>query len=76
MTEADWIVIVDDDSANLRLASKILTEQGFRVSCLKSGEEALAFLTRTAQQAAQNAAKNALPNLILLEATSKNCCLA
>lgn len=41
---ADWILVVDDDTSNLRMASHILSEQGMRVSCLKSGEDALTFL--------------------------------
>ena len=40
----DWILVVDDDTANLRMASHILTAEGMRVSCLKSGEDALRFL--------------------------------
>ena len=41
---SDWILIVDDDAANLRMASRILSAEQARVSCLKSGEEALKFL--------------------------------
>ena len=40
----DWILVVDDDAANLRMASHIMTAEGMRVSCLKSGEDALRFL--------------------------------
>ena len=40
----DWILIVDDDAANLRIASRILGAEEMRVSCLKSGEDALKFL--------------------------------
>ncbi|MCH5281851.1 MAG: response regulator [Lachnospiraceae bacterium] len=40
----DWILVVDDDTANLRMASHILSEEKMRVSCLKSGEEAIKFL--------------------------------
>ena len=40
----DWILVVDDDAANLRMASHILTAERMRVSCLKSGEDALRFL--------------------------------
>lgn len=39
-----WILVVDDDAANLRMASRILSGEKARVSCLKSGEEALLFL--------------------------------
>ena len=40
----DWILVVDDDTANLRMASRILSAEQMRVSCLKSGEDALVFL--------------------------------
>ena len=40
----NWILVVDDDAANLRMASRILSAEGARASCLKSGEEALKFL--------------------------------
>lgn len=39
-----WILVVDDDAANLRMASRILSAEKARVSCLKSGEDALKFL--------------------------------
>ncbi len=41
---SDWILVVDDDTTNLRMASRILSEEQLRVSCLKSGEDALKFL--------------------------------
>ncbi|MCH5193016.1 MAG: response regulator [Oscillospiraceae bacterium] len=41
---SDWILVVDDDSANLRMASHILSAENMRVSCLKSGNDALKFL--------------------------------
>ena len=40
----NWILIVDDDTAILRMASRILSAENARVSCLKSGEDALKFL--------------------------------
>ncbi len=40
----EWILVVDDDSNNLRTASHILTQEQMRASCVKSGEEALRFL--------------------------------
>ena len=51
----NWILIVDDDTANLRLASHILSQENMRVSCLKSGEAAIQFL------------KGNHPDLILLD---------
>lgn len=41
---SDWILVVDDDTSNLRMASRILSAEQMRVSCLKSGEDALVFL--------------------------------
>lgn len=52
---SDWILVVDDDTANLRMASHILNAEQMRVSCLKSGEDALAFL------------RDNRPDLILLD---------
>lgn len=34
---SDWILVVDDDTSNLRMASRILSAEQMRVSCLKSG---------------------------------------
>lgn len=41
---SDWVLVVDDDVANLKMASRILSGAQMRVSCLKSGEEAIQFL--------------------------------
>lgn len=41
---SSWILVVDDDASNLRVASRILCAEKMRVSCLKSGEEAVKFL--------------------------------
>ncbi len=51
----DWILVVDDDTSNLRMASHILSAEKMRVSCLKSGEDAIKFL------------KENKPDLILLD---------
>ncbi len=40
----DWILVVDDDASNLKMASRILSAEQMRVSCLKSGEDAIKFL--------------------------------
>jgi len=40
----DWITVVDDDTSNLRMASHILSAEGLRVSCLRSGEQLVEFL--------------------------------
>ncbi|MCH5268847.1 MAG: response regulator [Lachnospiraceae bacterium] len=41
---SSWILVVDDDAANLRMASQILSGEKMRVSCMKSGEDAIKFL--------------------------------
>lgn len=51
----DWILVVDDDTSNLKMAGHILSGAQMRVSCLKTGEDAVQFL-----------AKNR-PDLILLD---------
>ncbi len=52
---SDWITVVDDDTANLRMASHILSGEQLRVSCLRSGEELMGFLETNS------------PDLILLD---------
>lgn len=52
---SDWILVVDDDTSNLKMASYILGRVQMRVSCLKSGEDAVQFLTENR------------PDLILLD---------
>ncbi len=39
-----WVLVVDDNTANLAMANRILGEEGMRVSCVKSGEAAVKFL--------------------------------
>lgn len=51
----DWILVIDDDIMNLKTASRILSDERMRVSCLKSGEDAIGFL------------RNNRPDLILLD---------
>lgn len=40
----DWILVVDDDTSNLKMANHILSKENMRVSCMKSGEDAINFL--------------------------------
>lgn len=40
----DWILVIDDDASNLKIASRILSMEKMRVSCMKSGEDAIKFL--------------------------------
>ena len=51
----DWVLVVDDDVSNLKLASHILDRAQMRVSCLKAGGDAVQFL------------KENRPDLILLD---------
>ena len=39
-----WILVIDDDTANLTMANSMLSAEGMRVSCVKSGEAAVKFL--------------------------------
>lgn len=40
----NWILVVDDDAANLKIASRMLVASGYRASCVKSGQGMLDFL--------------------------------
>ena len=53
---ADWVIIVDDDETNLKLAGRILSMKGMRVTAFKSGQSLLDYM-----------ADNAVPDLILLD---------
>ena len=53
---ADWVIVVDDDVTNLKMAGHILSKKGMRVSALKSGHALLDFLSA-----------NDAPDLILLD---------
>ena len=51
-----WVIVVDDDIANLKLAGGILSEAGMRVSAVNSGKALIDFLN-----------KGNVPDLILLD---------
>lgn len=53
---ADWVIVVDDDMMNLKMASHILSRNNMRVTALKSGQELLDFVKNTES-----------PDLILLD---------
>ena len=53
---ADWIIVVDDDTSNLKVAGHILSKAGMRVTALKSGRLALNYIR-----------ENGFPDLILLD---------
>ncbi|MBQ6441655.1 MAG: response regulator [Lachnospiraceae bacterium] len=52
---ADWIVVVDDDVANLKMAGHILSKNNMRVTALRSGQALLDYV------------KENTPDLILLD---------
>ena len=54
----DWVVIVDDDTANLKIAGHILSKNGIHVTALKNGHALLDYLQDPAHQ---------FPSLILLD---------
>ena len=53
---ADWVIVVDDDLTNLKMAGHILSKSGYRVSAVKSGQAMLDYI-----------ATNGAPDLILLD---------
>ncbi len=53
---ADWVIVVDDDTGNLKAAGHILSKAGLRVTALKSGQALLDYLPL-----------NGIPDLILLD---------
>ena len=40
----DWVVVVDDDVMNLKMAGRILSRNNMRVTALKSGAALLEYL--------------------------------
>ncbi|MDD6845469.1 MAG: response regulator [Clostridia bacterium] len=53
---ADWVVVVDDDIMNLKMAGHILSKNNMRVTALKSGQALLDYIR-----------ENETPDLILLD---------
>ena len=53
---ADWVIVVDDDTLNLKMAGHILSKNNMRVTALKSGQALLEYLKG-----------NESPDLILLD---------
>ena len=53
---ADWVVVVDDDIMNLKMAGRILSTNNMRVTALKSGQALLDYIN-----------ENETPDLILLD---------
>ncbi len=53
---ADWVIVVDDDTSNLKIAGHILSKAGLRVSALKSGQAMIDYVC-----------ENGNPDLILLD---------
>ncbi|MBR3032207.1 MAG: response regulator, partial [Clostridiales bacterium] len=53
---AKWVMVVDDDTANLKMAGHILSRNNMRVTALKSGQAMLDYIT-----------EKGFPDLILLD---------
>ena len=53
---ADWVIVVDDDASNLKMAGHILSHAGFKVTALQSGKLLLDYLVEKGR-----------PDLILLD---------
>ncbi|MCR4597373.1 MAG: response regulator [Lachnospiraceae bacterium] len=53
---ADWIIVVDDDIANLKMAGHILSKNGMRVTALKSGTLLIDYVR-----------EHGLPDMVLLD---------
>lgn len=53
---ADWVIVVDDDTSNLKMAGRILSKANMRVTALKSGRALLDYI-----------AENGAPDLVLLD---------
>ena len=53
---ADWIVVVDDDISNLKIAGKILSSNNMRVTALNSGQSLIDYVR-----------EKGAPDLILLD---------
>ena len=41
---AAWIIVVDDDTANLNMAGHILSKNKFRVTAMKSGNALIEYM--------------------------------
>ncbi|MCR4739311.1 MAG: response regulator [Lachnospiraceae bacterium] len=53
---ADWVIIVDDDVMNLKMAGELLSGKGMRVTALKSGQLLLDYIR-----------EKGIPDLVLLD---------
>lgn len=53
---ADWVIVIDDDVMNLKIAGHILSKNNMRVTALKSGQALLDYIR-----------ENETPDLILLD---------
>ena len=58
----DWIIIIDDDVSNLKMAGYILSKKNMRVTALKSGNALLDYLNKNCSNSNEN-----MPDLILLD---------
>ena len=51
-----WVIVVDDDAGNLKMAGHILSRANIRVTALKSGRSLLDYVSQ-----------NGFPNLVLMD---------
>lgn len=70
---SDWVIVVDDDESNLRIAGQILSQADIRVTAIKSGRALIQYLRKNtmAPEASRTGTgegqTGALPDLILLD---------
>ena len=53
---ADWVIVVDDDEQNLKIAGRVLSRAHMRVTAMKSGEALIDYIR-----------EKEVPDLILLD---------
>ncbi|MBR1861329.1 MAG: response regulator [Lachnospiraceae bacterium] len=58
---ADWVIVVDDDTENLKIAGNILSKNGMRVTALRSGKSFLEYIE-----------EHDMPDLVLLDIRMPN----
>lgn len=62
---ADWVIVVDDDVSNLKMAGHILSKNNMHVTALKSGQALLDYIRGIDN--AEERKSNEKPDLILLD---------
>ena len=62
---ADWVIVVDDDVSNLKMAGHILSKNNMHVTALKSGQALLDYIRGIDDDVSRNRSEK--PDLILLD---------